>query len=167
MTIQDIIDWFGSNPNAILTYFAVFLILSLSGLLLSNKLDFKPPVNYLYTILMYAVTIPGLLAFVLLLYGLFINKTNLLQVNLLVYFLPIFASIINIIIIKKTIPLEAIPGFDKLSGMFILIIVAFVITFILQRMFFGVFFMGNFLHLIGLFLILLVALRFAWKKVFG
>lgn len=165
MTIQDIINWFNANPNVILSYFSVILILSLLGLLLIKPKHFKPPINYLYTILIYAVTIPGLLACILVLYGLFINKTNLLKVSVLAYFLPIIASIINIIIIKKTVPLVYIPGFNRLSGMILLIIITFIITYILQRMFFGVIFIGSFSSLIGLFLVLLIIINYAWKKI--
>ncbi|GAB1858663.1 hypothetical protein MHTCC0001_35030 [Flavobacteriaceae bacterium MHTCC 0001] len=167
MTIQNIIDWFGENPNIILAYFSALLIICLMGLLFSNSLVFKPPINYIYTVLIYAVSVPGLLALILVLYSLFINKANLLEVNMLAYFLPIGATIVNIIIIKKTVRLDRIPGFDKLSGMFLLIVVTFVVTYILQRLFFGVIFIGSFIHLVVLFVILLVALRYAWKKILG
>lgn len=165
MTVQDIIDWFSTNPNSILIYFSIVFIISLLGLLFIKPESFKSPLTYLYTFLIYAITIPALLALILLLYGLFIQKTSFLEVNAMVYFLPIVAWGVIIVIIKKTVPLVDIPGFDRLSGLIVLIVIAFIITYVLQRMFFGVIFMANFTHLIGLFLILLLLLRYAWKKI--
>jgi len=164
MTVQDFINWFGKNPNLILGYFAVIIAFSLIGLLYVKQSNFKPPINYFYGILIYAVTIPGLLALVLLLYSFFFLKTNLLQLDLVTYFVPLVSMIITLVIINKTIPMSRIPGFGKLSGLFIMIMITFIITYVLQRMFFGVFFVGRFQYLIIFFLALLLGLKVAWDR---
>ncbi|WP_299260088.1 hypothetical protein [uncultured Aquimarina sp.] len=164
MTVQDFINWFGKNPNLILGYFAVIIACSLIGLLYVKQSNFKPPINYFYGILIYAVTIPGLLALVLLLYSFFFLKTNLLQLDLVTYFVPLISMIITLVIINKTVPMSRIPGFGKLSGLFIMIMITFIITYILQRMFFGVFFVGRFQYLIVFFLALLLGLKIAWDR---
>lgn len=165
MTIQDFINWFGGNPNLVLSYFVVIILCALIGLLFVKPENFKSPITYLYTVLIYAVTIPGLLALVLVLYSFFFLKTNLLQLDLIASFVPLVAMIVTLVIINKTISMSSIPGFEKLSGLFLMIMVAFVITYILQRMFFGVFFVGRFEYLIGLFLVLLIGIRIAWKRI--
>ncbi|AXT52690.1 hypothetical protein D1818_18355 [Aquimarina sp. BL5] len=165
MTVQDFINWFGNSPNLVLGYFAIIIAFSLIGLLFVKPANFKPPINYLYGILIYAVTIPGLLALVLLLYSFFFLKTNLLQLDLVTYFVPLISLIITLVIINKTIPMSQIPGFGKLSGLFIIVIITFIITYILQRMFFGVFFVGRFQYLIVFFLALLFGLKIAWDRI--
>ncbi|MDH7447726.1 hypothetical protein [Aquimarina sp. 2201CG14-23] len=165
MTVQDFINWFGDNPNVVLSYFVIIIAISLIGLLFVKQSNFKPPINYFYGILIYAVTIPGLLALILILYSFFFLRTNLLQVDLIAYFVPLIAMIITLIIINKTIPMAQIPGFGKLSGLFILVIITFVITYVLQRMFFGVFFVGRFQYLIVFFLALLFGLKIAWDRI--
>lgn len=165
MTLQDFINWFGNNSNLILGYFLVIIAISLIGLLFVNRQNFKPPITYLYGVLVYAVTIPGLLSLILVLYSFFFLKINLLQLDLITYFVPLIAMIITLILINKTIPMSTVPGFGKLSGLFMLIMIAFVITFIIQRMFFGVFFVGNFQYLILFFLALLFGLKIAWGRI--
>lgn len=165
MTIQEIIDQFGNNSGIILNYYIVLLVLCLLGLLFVKSDDFKSPVNYFYTGLVYAICIPALLSFMLLLYSFFFLRANLLQVNALTYFLPIASLILLLFIIKKTVPLKKIPGFEKISGLFLLISITFIVTYVLQRMFFGVFFIGSFKHLIAIFLVLLVLFRFGWRKI--
>ena len=165
MTVQDFIHWFGNNPNLILSYFAVLITISIVGLLFVDQNNFTAPINYVYGVLIYAVTIPGLLALVLILYNFFFLKVNLLQLDLVVYFVPLIAMIMTLVIINKTVPMSRIPGFNKLSGLFIMIVITFIITYILQRMFFGVFFVGRFQYLILMFLALLFGLKFAWNRI--
>lgn len=165
MTIQDIINQFDSNAEIIVTYFVALLIISLLGLLFVNKTNYKSPINYIYTLLTYAVSIPGLLSIILVLYSFFFLHKNLMEVNVLAYYVPIIAMGLILFIIKKTVPLRLIPGFNRLSGLFMLIFVAFILTYILQRMFFGVFFIGSFLHLIAIFVVLLIILKIGWSKI--
>jgi len=165
MTVQDFINWFGNHPNIVLGYFAIVIIISLIGLLFVKPSNFKAPINYFYGVLIYAVTIPGLLALILLLYSFFFLKTNLLQLDLVTYFVPLIGMIASLIIINKTVAMSEIPGFGKLSGLFILIMITFVITYILQRMFFGVFFVGRFQYLMGFFLLLLIGIKIAWDRI--
>ncbi|EZH73529.1 hypothetical protein ATO12_16460 [Aquimarina atlantica] len=165
MTVQDFIHWFSNHPNIILGYFMVIIAISLIGLLFVNQKNFTPPITYLYGILVYAITIPGVLALILILYSFFFLKTNLLQVDLITYFVPLISMVVTLIIINKTVPMSRIPGFKRLSGLFIIVLITFIITYVLQRMFFGVFFVGKIQYLVVFFLILLLGLKIAWDKI--
>lgn len=165
MTIQNIIDWFNNHSSLIIVYFLIIFVISLVGLVIINKNNFQKPITYFYCILIYSTTIPGLLSLVLTLYSFFILKTDLLQFNISTYFIPIISMVSILFIIKKTIPLSEIPGFSKLFGLMILILITFIITFIVQRMFFGVLFVGKFYYLILLFFVFLFAIKIAWNKI--
>jgi len=165
MTIQDIINWFGTNSTLVLIYFGAILLLSLLGLLLVKPKNYKTAVKYFYSLMVYAVCIPGILSFLLLLYNLFFLKANLLQLDIMTTFLPLGATIISLVIINKTVPMSLIPGFGRLSGLFLVIMISFFMTYFIQKMFFGVFFVGRAQYLILFFLALLLLMRFAWKKV--
>ena len=164
MSIQDIIDLFGSQPNFILSYYVVILVVAIIGYLFVNKNNFKAPLSYLYTLLIYGVSIPGLLSFMLLLYSFFFLKGNLLELDIVVYIVPIIGLITTLFIINKSVPMSYIPGFDKISGLFTIVIITFFITYLLQKMFFGVLFIGKVQHLIVLFLGLLIVLKLAFDK---
>ncbi|WP_103072174.1 hypothetical protein [Aquimarina sediminis] len=165
MTLQDIINWFSTNPKLILIYFTVVIVLSLLGLVLVNQRNFRPPLNYMYGALVYAATIPGLLALIIILYSFFFLKMNLLEMDVLTYYVPVACMFLSLFIIHKTVPMSRIPGFDKLSGVFVIVGITFVITYILQRMFFGVFFVGRIQYLLLFFVAILIILRIAWKKI--
>lgn len=163
MTIQSIIDWFSENPYIILGYFIGALVLSLLVVLVTKKENIHK-MKYAMSVLVYAVTIPGILATILILYSLFILQTNLLNLSIVAYFVPVLAMIITLIIINKKVNMRYIPGFDRLSGLMIIIGIAFIIVFVLQKTYFGVLFIGGITQLLIVFVLLLFVLRKAWSR---
>ncbi len=166
MTIQQIIDWFGSNPRFILNYFIFIFIIALLGLLFVKPHNFKGLVKYFYSAIIYAVSVPAILSAVLTMYNIFFLKYNLLNLDVLSYFVPIIGCILSLVVVNKTVPMRLIPGFKNLSGLFILILLTFFVTYILQKMFFGVIFIGSFSTLLLLFLGVLVIMAWAWNRIF-
>ncbi|SOS47755.1 conserved membrane hypothetical protein [Tenacibaculum dicentrarchi] len=164
MTVYDLINILAENSSTILNYYIFLLVIVLLGLLFSNAINFKSPLIYLYTVLIYAVAIPGILSVILVVYNFFFLRKNLLQLELITYYLPIIAMVLLLLLIKKTVPLKEIPGFDKLSGLFIILFITFLITYFIQKAIIGVFFIGSFTQLIAIFLVLLVVLKLGWNK---
>ncbi len=112
------------------------------------------PHKYVYSVLIYMTSIPGVLGTIITSYTLFILKGNLLNVNLVVYFLPIISMLTTIIFIRREVNLDNIPGFEKLSGLFTTLGVTFVLTLILLKTRIFLFFGGS----IGTFFLLLIFL---------
>ena len=164
MTIQDIINQYGQYSGFILAFFAVIIVLAVIGRMLMKDRQLKPPVSYAYSVLVYAATIPGIFSVMLVIYNLFLLRSNLLNLNVAVYYVPIIGMIASLVIINSTFPLKQIPGFERLSGLAMVIAIAFIITYVLQRMFFGVLFFGSFSHLILMFLVMVFLLRQGWKR---
>ncbi|TCI93073.1 hypothetical protein [Tenacibaculum sp. M341] len=165
MTVQDLINQLSSNSSTILNYYIALLVLALMGMLIVTPKNFKAPINYFYTALVYAVAIPGILAIILLVYNFFYLRANLMQLEVLTYYLPIIAMLVLFVIINKTIPLKRIPGFDKISGLFAIIVVTFLITYLIQKIFIGIFFIGSITQLLVIFIVLLVIVKIGWDKV--
>ena len=83
--------------------------------------------------LVYLVCIPGLLAGVLTGYQLFFQRADLLNANIAVYFLPIISMIVTLIFIHKTVNFENVPGFDRISGLIVMIGCSFVIALAIDK----------------------------------
>lgn len=164
MTIQDTIDWFSANQYVTLGYFIGLLLLTLLLVSIVNQNNFAQ-IKYLLSIIVYAVTIPGMLASILILYSFFILNVSLLNVSIVAYFVPVIAMILTLIIMNKRVPMRKIPGFDRLSGLMIMICVAFSIVFVLQKTYFGIFFIGGFLQLLVVFAVLLIIIKVAWTRI--
>jgi len=58
-------------------------------------------------------------------YSMFFRNENLLEVNLLVYVLPLVSMTVALVFVHKNVGFEAVPGFDRLSGLMILIACSF------------------------------------------
>lgn len=163
MTIQELIDWFSTNPYLVLGYFAAMLLLTLIAVSVVSQNNFKQ-VRYFMSMLIYGVTVPGILAIFLTLYALLFLGNSLLNVSIVIYFVPILTMVLTLVILNKKVAMKDIPGFGKLSALIIMIGIAFIIIFVLQKSYFGVFFNGGFTQLMLVFAILLVVLRFSWAR---
>lgn len=74
MTLQQIIELIGTNPKTILTYYLIIVALAVVLALFVNKDNFKSPFTYIYSVLVYAVSIPAVVSVVLVIYGFFFRK---------------------------------------------------------------------------------------------
>ena len=163
MTIQDLISLSETNSSFILWYFGATFGLTLLTLLFVSHENFNSS-KYMLSILVYAVSIPGILALILILYSAIFIGTNLLQINVISYYLPLTAMTLTLTLINRKIAMSRIPGFSKISAFLFLITISFSLLFILSRTYFGIHFLGNFTSLLVVFILLLILVKFLWNK---
>lgn len=165
MTINELISKLNVFLVPTLIYFASLPILSiLIGWIagINSKLS---PWKYFFSVLVYAACIPAIFSFMLIIYGLFFYQQNLLEVNFLAYFLPLLSLVFTLLLINKKIPLDDVPGFDRLSGLLTVIVFSFLATFLLQRVFIHFVFFGSFTNFIAVFVLLFILFKLGLKKV--
>lgn len=144
MTLRDLIQVIGSDPKLLAAGFAVpFIAALVAGALVSRASAGTSPVRYLYTLIVYVVTIPGTLAAVLTAYALFFTRESLLDVNLFVYVLPIVAMIATLVVVGRNVDFAQVPGFDRLSGLITMLAVSFAIVLAISKLRIFVFFGGS------------------------
>lgn len=134
MTIQDLIQLANGHVLALLIFFVVPPILAwVCGRIHGFGNGSTSPWKYIYSVLVYAVCIPGLFSSVLTGYALFFQRENLLHVNLVIYFLPIVSMVVTLILIHKTVSFDDVPGFDRISGLMVMIGCSFVIALAIEK----------------------------------
>src|SRR5215471_1821155 len=144
MTINDLTHLAGKYPLILTAVFvALPLIAWLLGKIHSPGCGGGIPWKYFYSVLVYLACIPGMFAAVLTAYKLFITKENLEDVNLLVYVLPFVSMIVTLIFIRKTVSFELIPGFNRLSGLMVMIGCSFAIALAILKTNIWIFFGGS------------------------
>lgn len=164
MTIADLIKLVEANPNPVFIYMIIVPAAAFITAMFFEDSASGSPGKYVFSTLMYASCVPGVVAIVLTGYALLIQRTNVLNVNILVYFLPIISMALTIAIINRVVKMVDIPGFKRLSGFMMIIAVSFILVFILQRMFFGVFFVGSLSKLLLFFVVIFVVLKLGWDR---
>ena len=134
MTIQQLIDLANGHLLALVIFFVAPPIIAwLCGLAHGRGNGGLSPWKYIYSVLVYAVCIPGLFSSVLTGYSLFFRHSDLLNVNLAIYFLPIISMVVTLILIHKTVNFENVPGFDRISGLMVMIGCSFVIAIAIDK----------------------------------
>ena len=80
MTIQNLIDWFDTNQYLTLAYFGAIILITGIVVLIANQNNIKS-LKYVMSALVYGVTVPGILAVILILYALLLQRTNILNLG--------------------------------------------------------------------------------------
>ena len=134
MTTNDLVQLANGHLLALLIFFVLPPVIAwLCGLAHGRGNGGNSPWKYIYSVLVYLVCIPGLFSSVLTGYTLFFVRGNMLNVNLAVYVLPIVSMIVTLILIHKTVDFENVPGFDRISGLMVMIGCSFVIALVIDK----------------------------------
>jgi len=164
MTLQDFFDKFSQTP--VLTLY-IILLPPLGALLMgliNERSRQHQLAKYIYTSLIYLTCIPGVFVLTLNIYQFLFERQSVLQMNILTHILPVITMIITLVIVRKQISLDVIPGFGKLSGLFMMLGVLMILLWVVDRTTFRVFSFLPFSLAIGIFVILLLLFRLGWSR---
>jgi hypothetical protein len=151
VTTREIIHLAGRQPMALAGLFVALPVIAwLCGQLHKPDEGGNPPWKYVYSALVYLTCLPGIFAGVLTCYTLFFNHENLLDVSILVYILPIISMVVTLVLIRKRVNFDQVPGFDRLSGLMVMIACSFSIALAIEKTRIWVVFGGSVAMLIGL-----------------
>ena len=92
------------------------------------------PWKYLYSVLVYLTCIPGIFAITLSIYMFLFERRSILDTNIYTQIVPVLSMILTLILIRRNVSLDMVPGFGKLSGLLLIISAVIVLLWILDRM---------------------------------
>ncbi len=121
MTLGEFFTWTGNNPLLLLIYFAIIPLIALLAGFFQKGEGHLPPWTYFYSTLIYLVSIPGIFAVTLTIYFFLFEQRSILDTNLYTQILPVISMFVTILIIKKQVDLDHVPGFGKISGLILII----------------------------------------------
>jgi hypothetical protein len=166
MTLSQLFQSISENPWPITIY---FLALPLIAWLVGNAAHGSTDVkfwSYIYAILVYAVCIPGVFAATVNIYLFLFERQSVWQANIILQFLPVISMGITLMLIKSKIPFSLIPGFGKISGFLTLIAALIGVMWFFDRIHLVAFTYVPFSVILIGFVLTLIAIRFAWSKLF-
>ena len=167
MSINELLTELGNyNLQIVLIFIGLALSPLIYGRMHPKYRGALPPYKYVYATLIYLVSIPGIFSILLTLYSLFVIRANLLEVNLVIYFVPIIAMVVAILLIKRNVDLDYIPGFDRLIGLFALIAITLIITLLILQTLIWILFRGSMVSLAIIGILLFLGLQWAANRVF-
>jgi len=133
MTLGEFFTWTGENPVLLLSYFIGIPLIALLAGVFSKGEGHLSPWKYLYSALIYLVSIPGIFAVTLSIYLFLFERRSIMDTNLYTQVLPVLSMVATILIIKKQVSLDLVPGFDKISGLILIIASMMVIMWIIDK----------------------------------
>ena len=159
MTLGDFLRICGENPALLLFYVVALPLTALLALLFARGEGHLAPWKYLYSALVYLACIPGIFAITLSLYLFLFEDRSILDTNIYTQILPVLSMILTLLLIRKNVSLDVVPGFGKLSGLLMILFAVIVILWILDRMrIFAITFIPFIWILVILLVIMLVAI---------
>ena len=168
VTARDLIELVGRHPVILSGLFVVLPVaVVLLGALHGPGGGGRAPWRHVYAVIVYLACVPGVGAAVLTAYTLFFTRENLLDKNLLVYVVPIASMALTLLLIRKRVPFDLIPGFHRIWGLMTLIAVTFVILLVIHKTFIGIFFAAPLAALVALGAFLFALLKWGSAALLG
>ena len=165
MTLRELFDYLSEHPLVIVGYFLVVPLIALLAGWLGRGSGQQSPWKYLYSVLVYAVCIPGIFSVALSLYlFLFERGGSILNTNLLTQVVPVISMVLSLSLIRQNAPFESIPGFGKLSSLMLAIGAVFALMYLLDRTHLIAFVRVPVLYLVLIVVGLLLAIRYSSRQ---
>ena len=122
------------------------------------------PWKYLYSALIYMVSVPGIFAVTLSAYLFFFERRSILDTDVYTQILPLLSMFATFMIIRQNVTLERIPGFGKMSGLLMMIGVTLITMWILDKTRIFAFTYIPFQYVILMFIGLFLMFRYGWSS---
>ena len=166
MTLSQLFNHISENPWPAVMYFLLLPIVTwIIGLVSTGSREVKLW-SYVYAVLVYAICIPGVFAVTLNIYLFLFERQSIWQANVVLQFLPVISMILSLMLVKSKIPFSLIPGFGKISGFLTLITALIGVMWFFDRIRLVAFTYVPFSVILIGFVLTLLAIRFAWSKLF-
>jgi len=165
MTLQQLFQRIGENPNFLLFYFLIIPVAAIIAGILGKGEGHLSPWKYLYASLIYLVSIPGIFAVALNVYFFLFQRGDVMQTDVYLQVLPIIIMFLTIYVIRKNVNLSLIPGFDKISDLWFMLFATMFLMWLLEKIRIVVFSYLPFQYLFGIFAILFALIYLGWKKI--
>lgn len=164
MTLAQFFEVCSKNASITLFYFIATPLTALLAGIFGKGEGHLSPWKYLYSFLIYAVTIPGIFAVSLSVYMFFFERGSIMEANIFTQILPIVSMFLTLSIIRRNVELDQIPGFGRLSSLMLMVTIVLIVMWILEKTNLFVFTYMPFWQFILMLVAVFVVLRFLFKK---
>lgn len=168
MSVEEFIYFLSQQKNYVLGFLLAMPIICILLRLFHGRFrGYFSPWKYIYSVITYLICIPGMFSLSLIFYYLLFLHENLLTLDIYVCYLPVISMLITLTIMHNSIDINDLPGFNKLSGLMIIIGITFFSTLILDRLRVFVVFGGSIFSLFIICIIIFLLLKYAMRLIFG
>ena len=167
MTLGEFFEMIGRNPNLVLFYFIALPLTAFLAGVLGKEEGHLSPWKYLYSTIIFLVCVPGIFAITLNIYMFLFERRSIMDANLYTQVLPVFLMLFTLWIISRNVKFEEIPGFNKISGLVMIIAAVLLVMWIMEKTHIIAITFMPFYYVFIIFGVLFLAIRFGMKKMWA
>lgn len=167
MTLGQFFESVSANPTTPLIYFISAPALAILSWIFGRSEGQQSPWKYLYSLLAYMVSIPGIFAITLSIYFFLFERRSILEMNIYTQILPVVSMLVTLWLIRRNVSFESIPGFETLGRLVFINILVISMMWILEKTHIVIFSFMPFYQFFLIFIIFLLVMRYMAKRIFG
>lgn len=164
MTLQQLFDQIGQYTSYIFLFFLLIPVTAVLAGLLGKGEGHLSPWKYLYAVLIYLVSVPGIFAVALNIYFFLFQRRDILQTDLYIQVLPVIIMLATILIIRRNVALSLIPGFGRISGLWFMLFATMFLMWLLEKINIVVFSYLPFTSLLLIFVVIFGLIYLGWRR---
>jgi hypothetical protein len=166
MTLRALFEFWGDHPHFLVVYFSVLpLIAWLTGLLFWFS-GSEGWIRLLYAALVYLACVPGVMSLAFSIYLFAFERSSVMDADLLLQVMPVLSMFVTLFVIRRRISFDAIPGFERISGLIISISAVLILMFLMDRLRLFVWVNLSVSNFLILFVLLILGVRWGMKRLF-
>lgn len=166
MTLQELLATLDDHPIPVLAYFVALPALAwLGGRFHTRGFVYDSPVRWLYSLLLYGVCLPGIIAAVA--FADTLVHGRVIQAGVLSQITPLISMFVTLGLLRQQANPEHIPGFSRLTGFMLLLVFTSIGVFLFMQTRIWIFFGGGMGTLVVSMAVLFFLLKWAFDRAFG
>ncbi|MEY4135507.1 MAG: hypothetical protein ACOYOO_03290 [Saprospiraceae bacterium] len=167
MTLQEMLGYLGEQSGAVAGYFAALPLLALLIGAIDRDRGHIAPWNYLYAGIIYLSAVPGIFALTLNVYLFLFERRSVMDMDLISQALPVLSMILCLAVIRRNVDLAYIPGFEKLSGLLLILTAVIALMWLADRTQVIAFIRMRFEAVLLVFVAIFLMMRWGVRRVLG
>ena len=164
MTLQEFFNVLSAHPEILGFYFLAIPLTAFLASIFGKGEGHLTPWKELYCVLVYLACIPGIFAITLNIYLFLFERQPIMETNLFTQVLPILIMILTLWLIKRNVPFNLVPGFDRIGGLMLIVFAVLAIMWFLDRLHIIAITIMPFQYVILFLVLAFVAVRFGVKR---
>lgn len=167
MTLREFFQLLAANPEILIFFFIACPLTALLASWLGKGEGHISPWKYMYSALVYIICIPGIFAVTLNFYVFLFERQSIFEMDIWTQILPVVSMILTLLLIRKNVSFDQVPGFGKIHGLMLMIGAILVLLWLVDRTrIIAISFIPFYQVIVG-FLILLGIAMIGWKRFSG
>ncbi|MFK7980445.1 MAG: hypothetical protein AB8G86_10715 [Saprospiraceae bacterium] len=164
MTLKDFFELLSVNPAYIIGFFLLIPLAAFIGTVIGKGEEDETVWQIYYSTLIYLVAVPGIFSVTLNIYLFLFERRSVMDADVFTQILPIFSMFATLMIIRKSINLDKIPGFGKLSGLIWMVGAVLLIMWFMEKTRIYVFSYMPVQYVLFILIGLIVVFRMGWGR---